>query len=116
MALKDVFGVTRIANLTGLDGTGIPVVMVCRPNARSSAVFNGKGVDGRRESQARRRLQPHSGDGDRGRAGSRGQARARAVPIEAAGGRTAPDERHGLRAVTPASCRPAIRDVIEKLL
>ena len=39
------FGVTRIANLTGLDRTGIPVVMVCRPNARSSAVFHGKGVD-----------------------------------------------------------------------
>ena len=45
MALKRVFGITRIANLTGLDRTGIPVVMVCRPNARSSAVFNGKGVD-----------------------------------------------------------------------
>jgi ribosomal protein S12 methylthiotransferase accessory factor len=39
------FGITRIANLTGLDRTGIPVVMVCRPNARSSAVFHGKGVD-----------------------------------------------------------------------
>ena len=39
------FGITRIANLTGLDRTGIPVAMVCRPNARSSAVFNGKGVD-----------------------------------------------------------------------
>ena len=39
------FGITRIANLTGLDRTGVPVVMVCRPNARSSAVFNGKGVD-----------------------------------------------------------------------
>lgn len=39
------FGVTRIANLTGLDRTGVPVVMVCRPNARSSAVFHGKGLD-----------------------------------------------------------------------
>jgi YcaO-like protein with predicted kinase domain len=39
------FGITRIANLTGLDRTGIPVVMVCRPNARSSAVFHGKGLD-----------------------------------------------------------------------
>ena len=39
------FGITRIANLTGLDRTGIQVVMVCRPNARSSAVFNGKGID-----------------------------------------------------------------------
>jgi YcaO-like protein with predicted kinase domain len=38
-------GITRVANLTGLDRTGIPVAMVCRPNSRSSAVFNGKGVD-----------------------------------------------------------------------
>jgi ribosomal protein S12 methylthiotransferase accessory factor len=45
LAHKDVFGITRVANLTGLDRTGVPVVMVCRPNARSSAVFNGKGVD-----------------------------------------------------------------------
>lgn len=39
------FGVTRIANLTGLDRIGVPVIMVCRPNARSSAVFHGKGLD-----------------------------------------------------------------------
>ncbi len=43
--LLSQFGITRIANLTGLDRTGIPVVMVCRPNARSSAVFHGKGID-----------------------------------------------------------------------
>jgi YcaO-like protein with predicted kinase domain len=43
--LKSSFGITRVANLTGLDRTGIPVVMVCRPNARSSAVFHGKGAD-----------------------------------------------------------------------
>src|SRR5260370_10596432 len=43
--LLSAFGITRIANLTGLDRTGIPVVMVCRPNARSSAVFHGKGID-----------------------------------------------------------------------
>ncbi len=43
--LMNRFGITRIANLTGLDRTGIPVVMVCRPNARSSAVFHGKGID-----------------------------------------------------------------------
>jgi len=42
---KDVLGITRVANLTGLDRTRIPVVMVSRPNARSSAVFNGKGID-----------------------------------------------------------------------
>jgi YcaO-like protein with predicted kinase domain len=45
LARKDEFGITRVAVLTGLDRIGVPVVMVCRPNARSSAVFNGKGVD-----------------------------------------------------------------------
>jgi ribosomal protein S12 methylthiotransferase accessory factor len=35
-------GITRIANVTGLDRTGIPVVMVVRPNARSVAVSQGK--------------------------------------------------------------------------
>ena len=43
--LMDAFGITRVANLTGLDRIGLPVVMVCRPNARSSAVFHGKGID-----------------------------------------------------------------------
>lgn len=38
-------GVTRVANVTGLDCIGIPVVMVCRPNARSISVSQGKGVD-----------------------------------------------------------------------
>lgn len=38
-------GITRIANVTGLDRIGIPVVMVCRPNSRSIAVCQGKGID-----------------------------------------------------------------------
>jgi ribosomal protein S12 methylthiotransferase accessory factor len=38
-------GITRIANITGLDCIGIPVVMVCRPNSRSLAVSQGKGLD-----------------------------------------------------------------------
>jgi YcaO-like protein with predicted kinase domain len=38
-------GITRVANVTGLDHLGIPVVTVCRPNARSLAVSQGKGVD-----------------------------------------------------------------------
>ncbi|HEY5959321.1 MAG TPA: YcaO-like family protein [Polyangiaceae bacterium] len=38
-------GITRVANVTGLDCIGIPVVMVCRPNGRSLAVSQGKGVD-----------------------------------------------------------------------
>ena len=37
-------GITRIANVTGLDRIGIPVVMVIRPNARSVAVSQGKGL------------------------------------------------------------------------
>lgn len=42
--LMQPLGITRVANLTGLDRIGVPVVMVCRPNARSSAVFHGKGL------------------------------------------------------------------------
>ena len=42
--LLRVMGITRIANVTGLDRTGIPVVMVCRPNARSVTVSQGKGL------------------------------------------------------------------------
>ena len=39
-------GITRLANVTGLDRIGIPVYMCCRPNSRSLAVSQGKGVDG----------------------------------------------------------------------
>jgi len=42
--LLPVLGITRIANVTGLDKIGIPVVMVCRPNSRSVSVSQGKGV------------------------------------------------------------------------
>ncbi len=38
------FGITRVANVTGLDWIGIPVVMVCRPNSRSLSVSQGKGL------------------------------------------------------------------------
>jgi YcaO-like protein with predicted kinase domain len=38
-----VLGITRIADVTGLDTLGVPVVMVTRPNARSIAVSQGKG-------------------------------------------------------------------------
>jgi YcaO-like protein with predicted kinase domain len=37
-------GITRIANLTGLDTIGVPVVAVHRPNSRSLSVSQGKGV------------------------------------------------------------------------
>lgn len=38
-------GITRVANVTGLDRIGLPVVTACRPNARSLAVYQGKGLD-----------------------------------------------------------------------
>lgn len=38
-------GITRIANVTGLDNIGVPVVMVVRPNSRSISVSQGKGVE-----------------------------------------------------------------------
>lgn len=38
-------GVTRLANVTGLDYLGIPVFMSIRPNSRSLSVSQGKGVD-----------------------------------------------------------------------
>ncbi|MFO1068587.1 MAG: YcaO-like family protein [Geminicoccaceae bacterium] len=38
-------GITRIANITGLDRVGIPTVTVIRPNSRSVAVAQGKGLD-----------------------------------------------------------------------
>ncbi len=38
-------GITRLANVTGLDRIGIAVYMAIRPNARSLAVSQGKGID-----------------------------------------------------------------------
>jgi YcaO-like protein with predicted kinase domain len=40
-----VMGITRVANITGLDRIGIPVVAVYRPNSRSVVVSQGKGLD-----------------------------------------------------------------------
>src|SRR5688500_9719875 len=37
-------GITRVANVTGLDVIGVPVVMACRPNSRGLAVSQGKGL------------------------------------------------------------------------
>ena len=37
-------GITRVAVLTGLDVIGIPVAAAVRPNSRSVAVHQGKGV------------------------------------------------------------------------
>ena len=41
--LRD-FGITRLANVTGLDHIGIPVWMCIRPNGRALSVSQGKGV------------------------------------------------------------------------
>jgi ribosomal protein S12 methylthiotransferase accessory factor len=38
-------GITRLADVTGLDYIGIPVVMACRPNSRALSVAQGKGLD-----------------------------------------------------------------------
>ena len=45
LRLAPIMGITRVANVTGLDSIGVPVVMVCRPNSRSVAVTQGKGLD-----------------------------------------------------------------------
>jgi YcaO-like protein with predicted kinase domain len=37
-------GITRVANVTGLDEVGIPVAVACRPNSRALAVSQGKGL------------------------------------------------------------------------
>jgi YcaO-like protein with predicted kinase domain len=44
-AVLPAVGITRVANVTGLDVIGIPVVAVMRPNSRSLAVAQGKGFD-----------------------------------------------------------------------
>jgi YcaO-like protein with predicted kinase domain len=41
---KHAFGITRLANVTGLDRVGLPVYLATRPNARSIAVSQGKGL------------------------------------------------------------------------
>jgi ribosomal protein S12 methylthiotransferase accessory factor len=38
-------GITRLANVTGLDTIGLPVYMAIRPNARSLSTSQGKGLD-----------------------------------------------------------------------
>ncbi len=44
LPLKHGFGITRLANVTGLDKVGLPVVIAIRPNARAIAVSQGKGM------------------------------------------------------------------------
>jgi len=58
------FGVTRIANVTGLDYVGIPVVTAVRPNSRNLSVHQGKGltVDAAKVSAIMEALEWHSGE------------------------------------------------------
>jgi ribosomal protein S12 methylthiotransferase accessory factor len=42
--LLPAFGITRVADVTGLDRIGIPVTIVARPNGRALGVAQGKGV------------------------------------------------------------------------
>ncbi|MBN1606142.1 MAG: YcaO-like family protein [Polyangiaceae bacterium] len=44
LRLRPVLGITRVADVTGLDVVGLPVVAVHRPNARSLSVSFGKGI------------------------------------------------------------------------
>jgi ribosomal protein S12 methylthiotransferase accessory factor len=43
--LMPALGITRVANITGLDRIGIPVTIACRPNSRALSVSQGKGLD-----------------------------------------------------------------------
>ncbi|MGQ0735882.1 MAG: YcaO-like family protein [Acidobacteriota bacterium] len=43
--LMPQLGITRVANITGLDRIGIPVTVACRPNSRALSVSQGKGLD-----------------------------------------------------------------------
>lgn len=43
--LRARMGITRLADITGLDRIGVPVMMACRPMARSLAISLGKGLD-----------------------------------------------------------------------
>lgn len=57
-------GITRIANITGLDRIGIPVALACRPNSRSLSVSQGKGatLDAARASAAMESIELYHGE------------------------------------------------------
>jgi ribosomal protein S12 methylthiotransferase accessory factor len=44
MTMRDTLGITRVADITGLDVLGIPVVQAVRPFSLSNAVSQGKGA------------------------------------------------------------------------
>lgn len=43
--LYERFGITRLADVTGMDSLGVPVAMCVRPNARHISVSQGKGLE-----------------------------------------------------------------------
>src|SRR4051794_34512193 len=45
MAVRGILGITRIADITGLDRLGIPVVQATRPFSLSNVVSQGKGAN-----------------------------------------------------------------------
>ncbi len=45
MAMRNAIGITRVADITGLDRIGIPVMQAVRPFSLSNAVSQGKGAD-----------------------------------------------------------------------
>lgn len=59
-------GITRVANITGLDRIGIPVFVAMRPNSRSLAVSQGKGltIDAAKASAIGESLESHHAEFD----------------------------------------------------
>lgn len=57
-------GVTRIANITGLDRTGVPVTLAIRPNSKTLATASGKGltIDAAIASGAMEALELHAAE------------------------------------------------------
>jgi YcaO-like protein with predicted kinase domain len=45
LPLANRMGITRLANITGLDSIGLPTYTAIRPNSRSLATSQGKGID-----------------------------------------------------------------------
>lgn len=43
--LLGMFGITRVADITGLDSIGLPVAVAIRPGSRSNITFQGKGLE-----------------------------------------------------------------------
>jgi YcaO-like protein with predicted kinase domain len=60
----DLFGVTRVANVTGLDYLAIPVFAAIRPNSRGLSVHQGKGLtpEAAKASAIMEALEWHSGE------------------------------------------------------